>query len=199
VATTIELNGSGLPAGNYIFDFQFINGDKTSGNNTATVGGFATTGVTLDSLKTFGSVTGSSLSSGLTFEDGPITEVQEAFTATANLFSATFNLAYTDNYAGPGPGDAFTFTITDASLNPIRSGGDGALLEVDFTGPGARLQTFASDPQFGDFTPEVVTSVPEGGTFALAFLGFFFTVFLACASSRRRPLFGFGCLFASEK
>jgi hypothetical protein len=183
LATTIELNGSGLAAGSYIFDFQFINGDHTNGNNTATVGGFTTTGVTLDSLDTFGSVTGSNLASSLTLKDGPITEVQEAFTATANPFSATFNIAYTDNYAGPGPGDAFTFTITDASLNPIRSGGDGALLEVDITGPGARLQTFVSDPRFGGFTPEVVTSVPEGGTLGLVFLGSFFTVLLACSSA----------------
>jgi len=188
---TIELNGATLPAGNYIFDFQFINGDQSNGNNTAKVSGFAATGVTLDSLETFGTVAGTNLSAGLNLEDGPITEVQESFTVTTSPFSLSFSLSYGSSYSGPGPGDALTFTITDTSLNPIRSAGDGALAEVDITGPGSPVQTFASDPQFGDFAPEVVSSVPEPGTFALVLSVLCCALFVAmrkCAATEPRPL-----------
>jgi hypothetical protein len=181
MAASITLDASSFPAGNYIFDLQFINGDQVNGNNTAVVSGFLTSGLTLTSLQTFGTVTGTNLATGLTLTDGPITEVQEAFTASGAPWTVGFNVAYSGNYLGPGPGDAFTFTVTDTSLNPINSSGDGSLLEVDITGANSPLMTFAADPAFGSIQPQVVSSpVPEPPAFALILIA----LILAAVPSR---------------
>ncbi|HME09089.1 MAG TPA: hypothetical protein VKG25_18670, partial [Bryobacteraceae bacterium] len=132
---TVTLNTAGLPAGDYLFDFQFINGDNATGNNIATVSGFASTNLTLGALSLFGTASGASLVSGVTLTDGPITEVDQAFTDTGAAASVSFTVNYSTNYASPGPGDAFTFAITDTSLNSTRSAGDGAELEIDLTRP----------------------------------------------------------------
>lgn len=167
LAATIAVNLNGLGAGNFIFDFQFINGDATSGNNAVTIGGFTASSLTLGSLTKFGPVAGTNLVSGLTLTDGPMTEVQQAFTATAAPASIVFQINYTGNYAPPGIGDAFTFAVTDTSLNSTRSVGNGALLEVDITGPNSAIQTFPADRPFGGFGPQVI---PEPATFGLALL-----------------------------
>ena len=58
---TITLNTAGLPAGDYLLDFQFINGDSVTGNNTATVSGLGSTNLTSGALSLFGTATGASL------------------------------------------------------------------------------------------------------------------------------------------
>ena len=179
----VTLNTSGLPAGNYLFDFQFINGDATTGNNTATVSGFTSTNLTLGALSLFGTASGTSLVSGVTLIDGPMTEVDQAFTATAAAANVSFTLNYSENYLAPGPGDALTFAITDTSLNSTRSSGNGAELEVDITGPNSPVSVFPADAAFGGFEPgtaAVTSSVPEPATAALLggslfFIGILFT------------------------
>jgi len=163
---TVTLDTTGLPAGDYLFDFQFINGDSVIGNNTATVSGLASINLTSGALSLFGTATGSSLVSGVTLTDGPITEVEQAFTVTATAAMVSFTVDYSTNYAPPGPGDAFTFAITDTSLNSTRSAGDGAELEIDMTGPNPSVDVFAADAGFGGFTPGISssTAIPEGAT-----------------------------------
>jgi hypothetical protein len=173
MAEPITLSASSFPAGSYIFDFQFINGDQVVGNNTATISGFTASGVSLTSLQTFGPVTGTGLASGLTLVDGPITEVQEAFTSSGAPWNIAFDVSSTGNYSGPGPDDALTFTITDTSLNPINSSGDGSLLEADITGQNSPLNTFAADPAFGSIQPELGSAtVPEPSSVAVVSLAF---------------------------
>jgi hypothetical protein len=182
MAEPITLSASSFPSGSYIFDWQFINGDQVVGNNTATISGFTASGVSLTSLQTFGTVTGAGLTGGLTLVDGPITEVQEAFTSSGAPWNIGFDVSYTGNYSGPGPGDALTFTITDTSLNPINSSGDGSLLEADITGPDSPLSTFAADPAFGSIQPEQgSTTVPEPSFIAVVGLAF-----LVVAGARQR-------------
>jgi hypothetical protein len=178
---TVTLNTSGLVAGDYLFDFQFINGDSATGNNTATVSGFSSTKLTLGALSLFGTATGANLVSGVTLTDGPVTEVDQAFTATATAASVSFTVNYSTNYAPPGPGDAFTFAITDTSLNSTRSAGDGAELEIDLTGPNPPVGVFAADAGFGAFTPAVAGSaaIPEMATTALSGSGLFLFGLLA--------------------
>jgi hypothetical protein len=178
---TVTLNTAGLPAGDYLFDFQFINGDSSIGNNTATLSGFSSTNLTLGSLSLFGTATGASLASGVTLTDGPVTEVDQAFTATATAASVSFTLNYSTNYAPPGPGDAFTFAITDTSLNSTRSAGDGAELEIDLTGPNAPVSMFAADAGFGGFEPTVSGTVviPEMATLGLSGPGIFILILFA--------------------
>jgi hypothetical protein len=177
----VTLNTAGLPAGDYLFDFQFINGDSVIGNNTATVSGLASVNLTSGALSLFGTATGASLVSGVTLTDGPITEVDQAFTVTATAASVSFTVDYTTNYAPPGPGDAFTFAITDTSLNSTRSAGDGAELEIDMTGPDPSVGAFAADADFGGFTPGVSssTATPEMETAALSGSGIFILGLLA--------------------
>jgi PEP-CTERM motif len=182
MAEPITLSASSFPSGSYIFDWQFINGDQVVGNNTATISGFTASGVSLTSLQTFGTVTGAGLTGGLTLVDGPITEVQEAFTSSGAPWNIGFDVSYTGNYSEPGPGDALTFTITDTSLNPINSSGDGSLLEADITGPDSPLSTFAADPAFGSIQPEQgSTTVPEPSSIAVVGLAF-----LVVAGARQR-------------
>jgi hypothetical protein len=178
---TVTLNTAGLPAGDYLFDFQFINGDSSIGNNTATLSGFSSTNLTLGSLSLFGTATGASLASGVTLTDGPVTEVDQAFTATATAASVSFTLNYSTNYAPTGPGDAFTFAITDTSLNSTRSAGDGAELEIDLTGPNAPVSMFAADAGFGGFEPTVSGTVviPEMATLGLSGPGIFILILFA--------------------
>ncbi len=172
---TVTLNTAGLPAGDYLFDFQFINGDADTGNNTATISGFSTDNLTVGALSTFGTVTGGDLTSGLTLTDGPITEVDQAFTATAIAADISFLVSYSGNYTAPGPGDAFTFAITDTSLNSTRSAGDGAELEIDLTGPNPPVSMFPADPAFGGFEPEIAVgaAIPEPATLILSAIGLF--------------------------
>ncbi len=172
---TVTLDTDGLPAGDYLFDFQFINGDAVTGNNTATISGFSATDVTLGALSTFGTVTGVDLMSGLTLTDGPVTEVDQAFTATASAADISFLVSYSGNYTAPGPGDAFTFAITDISLNSTRSAGDGAELEIDITGANSLVNLFPADPAFGGFEPDVAAGVatPEPATSILSASGLF--------------------------
>ena len=172
---TVTLNTAGLPAGDYLLDFQFINGDSVTGNNTANVSGLASTNLTSGALSLFGTATGTSLVSGVTLTDGPITEVDQAFTVTATPASVSFIVDYSTNYAPPGPGDAFTFAITDTSLNSTRSAGDGAELEIDLTGPNPSVSVFAADAGFGAFTPGIPssTAIPEMATAALSGSGLF--------------------------
>ncbi len=184
-ASTVDvtLNTSGLPAGNYLFDFQFINGDNVNGNNTAVISDFSATNVTLGALSTFGSVSGTNLVSGLTLTDGPITEVDRAFTASSTAGNVSFMVTYSDNYSSPGPGDAFTFAVTDTSLNSTRSAGDGAELEIDLNGPNPSVTVFPSDEAFGSFEPAAhgTAAVPEPRFgFCLSF------GLLLCAPSLRR-------------
>jgi hypothetical protein len=182
---TIALDTSGLPAGDYLFDFEFIDGDNVTGNNTATISDFTTTNLTLGALSTFGTVTGSNLTAGLTLTDGPITEVDQAFTATSAAANVSFTVNYSANYAPPGPGDAFTFAITDTSLNSTRSEGDGAEIEIDISGASPTVSLYPADPGFGGFeagteggvaTPEVPTAPLVGGG-----------LFLFCLFAMRRP------------
>jgi hypothetical protein len=183
MAEPITLSASSFPAGSYIFDWQFINGDQVVGNNAATISGFTAAGVSLTSLQTFGTVTGTDLVSGLTLVDGPITEVQEAFTSSGAPWTIGFDVSYTGNYSGPGPGDALTFTITDTSLNPINSSGDGSLLEADISGPSSPLNTSAADPGFGSIQPELGSAaVPEPSSVAVVGL-----IFVVVVGSRKRP------------
>src|SRR5271168_1304047 len=162
----ITLNTTGLPAGDYLLDFQFINGDSATGNNTANVSGLASIDLMSGALSLFGTATGTSLVSGVTLTDGPITEVDQAFTDTGAAASVSFTVNYSTNYAPPGPGDAFTFAITDTGLNSTRSAGDGAELEIDLTGPNPSVDVFAADAGFGGFTPGISssTAIPEGAT-----------------------------------
>lgn len=179
---SIALDTSGLPAGDYLFDFQFINGDNVTGNNTATISDFTATNVTLDALSTFGTVTGSDLTSGLTLTDGPITEVDQAFTATSTPADVSFMVNYTANYAPPGPGDAFTFAITDTSLNSTRSEGDGAEIEIDINGPNPTVSFYPADAAFGGFEPAPGTAggvaTPEVSTAPLTGAGLLFLALL---------------------
>jgi hypothetical protein len=183
---TVSLNTAGLPAGDYLLDFQFINGDNATGNNSTTVSGFSSTNLTLGALSLFGSATGASLVTGVTLTDGPITEVDQAFTATATAASVSFTVNYSTNYAPPGPGDAFTFAITDTSLNSTRSAGDGAELEIDLTGPNAPVSMFAADAGFGGFEPTVSGTVvtPEVATIRLSAIG----ILILGLVARRRAL-----------
>ena len=183
---TVTLNTAGLPAGDYLFDFQFINGDNATGNNTATVSGFASTNLTLGALSLFGTASGASLVSGVTLTDGPVTEVDQAFTATSTPADVSFTVNYSTNYASPGPGDAFTFAITDTSLNSTRSAGDGAELEIDLTRPNPPVGVFAADAGFGAFTPGISssTAIPEMATTALSGSGLFLFVLLAMRRSQ---------------
>ena len=186
---SIALDTSGLPAGDYLFDFQFINGDNVTGNNAATISDFTATNVTLGALSTFGTVSGSDLTSGLTLTDGPITEVDQAFTATSTPADVSFTVNYTANYAPPGPGDAFTFAITDTSLNSTRSGGDGAELEIDVNGPDPTVSFYPDDGGFGGFEPAPGTAggvvTPEVSTAPLAGGG----LLLFCLFAMRRCRF----------
>jgi hypothetical protein len=172
---TVTLETAGLPAGNYLFDFQFINGDGSTGNNTATISEFSSTNLTLGALSTFGTVTGVNLTSGLTLTDGPVTEVDQAFTASASAASVSFLVDYSVNYVAPGPGDTFSFAITDTSLNSTRSTGDGAELEIDITGPNSPVDLFPADSAFGGFQPGIAGGVttPEPATLALSAGGLF--------------------------
>jgi len=131
-SVNVSFMTSGLPAGNYLFDFQFIDGDNATGNNTATISGFAVSNLTLGSLSTFGTVTGTDLVSGLTLTDGAMTEVDQAFTASSTAGNVSFTVNYTNNDTAPGPGDAFTFAITDTMLNSTRSAGNGAEPSMSF-------------------------------------------------------------------
>ena len=183
---SVMLNTTGLPAGNYLFDFQFINGDAATGNNTATISGFVSTNLTLGALSLFGTASGSNLVSGVTLIDGPMTEVDQAFTATSAAANVSFTLNYSQNYLAPGPGDALTFAITDTSLNSTRSAGNGAELEVDITGPNSTVSVFPADAEFGGFQPgatTVTSSVPETATAALSGGGLFF---IGAALTRRQ-------------
>jgi hypothetical protein len=187
---TIALDTSGLPAGDYLFDFQFINGDNVTGNNTATIGDFTTTNLTLGALSTFGTVTGSDLTSGLTLTDGPITEVDQAFTATSAAANVSFTVNYSANYAPPGPGDAFTFAITDSSLNSTRSAGNGAELEIDFTSANPTVSFYPSDAAFGGFEPAPGTSggvaTPEVSTAPLSGTGLLLLALIALRQKNSR-------------
>ena len=120
-------------------------------------------------------MTGSDLTSGLTLTDGPITEVDQAFTATSAAANVSFTVNYSANYAPPGPGDAFTFAITDTSLNSTRSEGNGAEVEIDFTGPNPTVSFYPADPAFGGFEPAPGTSggvaTPEVSTAPLSGAG----------------------------
>jgi hypothetical protein len=178
---TVTLNTAGLPAGNYLLDFQFINGDNATGNNTATVSGFASTNLTLGVLSSFGTVTGANLTSGVTLTDGPTTEVDQAITATAIAANISFTVNYSANYAPPGPGDAFTFAITDTSLNSTRTAGDGAEIEIDLTGANPLVSAFPADAQFGGFESVIQggAATPEVTTAALSGSGFLFFLLLA--------------------
>ena len=171
----VTLDTSGLPAGDYLFDFQFIDGDNVTGNNTATISDFTTTNLTLGALSTFGTVSGTDLTSGLTLTDGPITEVDQAFTATSAAAEVSFTVNYSANYAPPGPGDALTFAITDTSLNSTRSGGNGAEIEFDITGPNPTVSFFPADSAFGGFEPAPGTAggvaTPEVSTAPLSGAG----------------------------
>jgi len=182
---TVTLDTAGLSAGDYLFDFQFINGDGVTGNNTATISGFSATNLTLGALSTFGAVTGVNLTSGLTLTDGPVTEVDQAFTATASAADISFLLSYSGNYVAPGPGDALTFAITDTSLNSTRSTGDGAELEIDITGANSPVNVFPADTAFGSFQPGISGGVviPEMSTAALSAAGL---LLFGLFASRRR-------------
>jgi len=168
---TVNLTTAGLPAGNYLLDFQFINGDHAAGNNTATVLDFSSANLTLGALSTFGAVTGSSLMSGVTLTDGATTEVDQAFTAGATAGAFSFMVNYSSIYAAPGPGDAFTFAITDMSLNSTRSAGNGAELEIDISGGSPAVSEFPADAGFGGFQPAVQGNAPEPATAIGAALG----------------------------
>jgi len=161
----VTLNTSGLPAGDYLFDLQFINGDAVTGNNTATISGFSSTNLTLGALSLFGTASGSDLMSGVTLIDGSLTEVDQAFTAMAAAANISFMVIYTGNYTGPGPGDAFTFAITDNSLNSTRSAGNGAELEIDITSANPPVNVFPADAGSGGFAP---TATPEPSTGVLS-------------------------------
>ena len=189
---TVTLNTAGLPLGDYLLDFQFINGDSLTGNNTATVSGLASINLTSGALSLFGTATGTSLVSGVALTDGPITEVDQAFTVTATPASVSFTVDYTTNYAPPGPGDAFTFAITDTSLNSTRSAGDGAELEIDLTGPNPSVNVFAADAGFGGFTPGIPssTAIPEMPTTALSGSGLFLLALLATRRARATCISG---------
>jgi hypothetical protein len=165
---TVSLTTAGLPAGNYLLDFQFINGDHVAGNNSATILDFSSANLTLGALSIFGPVTGSGLVSGVVLTDGPTTEVDQAFTAGATAGTLSFMVNYTSNYAAPGPGDAFTFAITDTSLNSTRSSGNGAELEIDMTGANPAVSTFPADV---GFQPAVQGNTPEPATVIGAALG----------------------------
>jgi len=186
-SVNVSFMTSGLPAGNYLFDFQFIDGDNATGNNTATISGFAVSNLTLGSLSTFGTVTGTDLVSGLTLTDGAMTEVDQAFTASSTAGNVSFTVNYTNNDTAPGPGDAFTFAITDTMLNSTRSAGNGAELEIDLTGgANATVNEFPADDAFGGFEPSVESgsvATPEDGTAALSGLGIFL---LGVFATRRR-------------
>jgi hypothetical protein len=188
---TITLETASLPAGDYLFDFQFINGDSVNGNNTATVSGFSSTNLTLGALSLFGTSTGANLQSGVTLIDGPVTEVDQAFTAMVTPAVVFFTVNYTANYAPPGPGDAFTFAITDTSLNSTRSAGDGAELEIDLTGPNPPVSVFAADVGFGGIEPEVSGAVatPEMTTATISGCGLLLIVMLAARRVRRGQWF----------
>ena len=158
----VSLNLTGLPSGSYFADYQFINGDNVAGNNLATISGFSSSGLGLGGLSTFGTVSGSSLVTGVTLADGPVTEVDQAFTASGVSAMLSFTLVFSTNYAAPGPGDAFTFAITDTSLNSTRSAGNGAEIEIDFVGSNPTISVFSSDPGFGGFQAAVQSpAVPE--------------------------------------
>lgn len=166
------INAAGLPAGNYLLDFQFINGDAAAGNNQAAVTAFSAANTTLGALSTFGTVSGTDLMSGITLIDGAITEVDLAFTSMAVGPTFSFMVNTSANYAAPGPGDAFTFAITDTSLNSTRSSGNGAEGEIDLTGGGAIANVFAADPAFGGFQPDASsTATPEIPTSGLYLFG----------------------------
>ncbi|MGA2601304.1 MAG: hypothetical protein ABSH09_30435, partial [Bryobacteraceae bacterium] len=192
-AITIDLDTSGLPAGDYLFDFQFINGDNVTGNNTATVSDFMSTNLTLGALLTFGTVTGTDLTSGLTLTDGPITEVDQAFTATSAAASVSFTVNYSANYAPPGPGDAFTFAITDTSLNSTRSAGNGAEFEIDITGANPTVSFYPADSAFGGFEPAPGTAggvaTPEVSTASLSGAGLFLLALLALHQKNSHSIF----------
>ena len=185
---TFDLSTAGLPAGNYLFDFQFINGDTATGNNTATISDFMSTNLTLGALSSFGTVTGANLMSGVTMTDGPVTEVDQAFTALMAAANISFEVNYSQNYVPPGPGDAFTFAITDTSLNSTRSAGDGAEIEIDITGANSPVSVFSADAAFGGFEPEIQNSVatPEISTVAPSAGGLLLMGLVAARRARRQ-------------
>ncbi len=179
----VSLSTSLLSNGNYSFDFQFINNDSASGNNTGTISNIVMSGLTGATLFTSGGVSGS-IATGLSLTDSATTDARIDFTKNADPLTLSFLMSYSGNYTAPGAGDTFSFTILDSLGFPIRSAGSGNLAEVVITSAASQLLPFPSDPQnqnLDTVIPQITnTDVPEPATLGLVVAG------VAFAALRRR-------------
>ncbi len=165
---TVTLDTTPLPAGNYFLDYQLAGTATPLGANTVNISNLSLGG---------GSFLSQQFSNGGSgaFPNYSLTDTKvfnEDLIGFSRGSSVQYNLSFTNNFAGAGTPDTFSFAVLDKNLNSIVSAGLQASLAVNLNGGTAPIQAFPAQAVFNSTTPVVTlagAAVPEPGTLALVF------------------------------